>query len=485
MHLQLNRQWTYRLLQSAIIFSGSSSFMYGYGIAATNLYSNFIDDLAFNRMNNNGSFSGLKAGIGNGLFVVGNLIGAIATPHSSNCLWIWHRKRMMILNYVMASLCSALALLSTCRQGLILFYLSRLFHGVQGGMACVIVPAYLNEIRPATLGWSIVHLHQLFITLGIFTAQLMGIRFIFGTKSRWQIGLAAGSVTCLFALYFLNDFTSDSPVEMFFVFRNEDRAREALVDLRPSPLEAEDELIRMCGDYDRITAENNTQISIFNLFRRRDMAWQIVTTTIMMIVQAFSGINAIFFYSGKLLYDVGFSSNSIQFLIIFTGFANCITTTAILALINRLSRRCILFFSISVVFVSQILLGTNFVLKSTTGISNLNWITFPCMLFLVLGFAIGLGPMPFLYVGEVFRPEAKDAALGIALFVNYTSNIIVAFVFPQLNLEKTGYAFFTLAAITLLSTALLYVKIPETRGLSTEEIDHAFSISIPIAREIQ
>ena len=71
-----------------------------------------------------------------------------------------------------------------CSSPVSLFF-SRLLYGIQGGMSCVLVPTYLNEVSAAEMRGRTGITHQFGITLGILLAQIAGFRQLLGTESLW------------------------------------------------------------------------------------------------------------------------------------------------------------------------------------------------------------------------------------------------------------------------------------------------------------
>lgn len=53
------------------------------------------------------------------------------------------------------------------------------------GVSSSVVPMYVTELSPIRLRGSVGSLPQLVVTISILAAQIMGLRFIFGTAERW------------------------------------------------------------------------------------------------------------------------------------------------------------------------------------------------------------------------------------------------------------------------------------------------------------
>lgn len=81
-------------------------------------------------------------------------------------------------------------------------------------------------------------------------------------------------------------------------------------------------------------------------------------------------------------------------------------------------------------------------------------------------------PITWLILSEVFPIRVRAAAVSVGSLLNFGSNYLVGTVF-ELSRAKVGEPalFATFATIAALSVAFVFAKVPETRGLSLEEIE--------------
>lgn len=86
------------------------------------------------------------------------------------------------------------------------------------------------------------------------------------------------------------------------------------------------------------------------------------------------------------------------------------------------------------------------------------------MLAFVASFALGAGPVTWMYVGEILPPEARGAAGSLATAINWGLNACVAGAFPS-AVAAVGlvpvYAFFAacnVAAVCFGAAAMLETK---------------------------
>merc|ERR1711997_776184 len=63
----------------------------------------------------------------------------------------------------------------------------------------------------------------------------------------------------------------------------------------------------------------------------------------------------------------------------------------------------------------------------------------------VVFFAFGPGSIPWLITGELFTQAPRSAAVAIATFVNWTGNLAVGLIFPQMQAKFTNFSFLPFA----------------------------------------
>ena len=113
----------------------------------------------------------------NVLFVVGGMFGALTSKY---VLDFFGRKNGVLFHYLFTLAGSVLVFIAPMFNLPELLMTSRFLYGIQGGMACGLVPTYLSEISPTNLRGATGVIHQLNLTIGILVAQLLGFRQLLG-----------------------------------------------------------------------------------------------------------------------------------------------------------------------------------------------------------------------------------------------------------------------------------------------------------------
>jgi MFS family permease len=151
------------------------------------------------------------------------------------------------------------------------------------------------------------------------------------------------------------------------------------------------------------------------------------------------------------------------------GVVNVVATIASLRLVDRAGRRPLLLASVGGMIVSLVILGAalTFSLGSTG-----SWLALVSLLAYVAAFAVGIGPIFWILVNEIFPGDARAAGAGVSTAVNWFSNFLVGLVFlPTVAAMGQGPTFWIMAAICALAFAFVTRFVPETRGRTFAEID--------------
>lgn len=201
-----------------------------------------------------------------------------------------------------------------------------------------------------------------------------------------------------------------------------------------------------------------------------------LTTVILQLSQALSGINAVFFYSSKMFEKAGIPKEYIPYANIGTGVINVLATIVAISLIEKLGRRALVLYPMGVMVVVFAVLTALVQINESRNSATIGLITVIFILIFIVCFAVGLGPIPFLYGGEVCRQEARDSVQSLGLVTNYLGNILLSLFFPALNSIMGGYVFLIFLVVVLINLIILWTKMPETKQKTIEEIERFWKI---------
>jgi len=107
---------------------------------------------------------------------------------------------------------------------------------------------------------------------------------------------------------------------------------------------------------------------------------------------------------------------------------------------------------------------------------SLGWIAASSLMLYVGSFAVGLGPVFWLILAEIYPLRIRGRAMSVGTIVNWGGNLLVALTFLTLvhGLGKAG-TFWLYGGITIASWLFAYFQVPETKGKTLEEIEAHWS----------
>ncbi len=356
------------------------------------------------------------------------------------------------------------AVVSAVAQHVAVLLLGRFLVGLAIGIASMLTPLYLAEISPARERGAIVSLNQLCITIGILVSYLVGYALARATGGwRWMLALGAvpGIVLSIGMLVL-----PESPRWLAGHGRVLD-AENVLRRLRGTT-DVSQELATLRQD---IAREDRKLASARELLSPRVRRPLIVGVGLAMF-QQITGINTVIYFAPIIFQSAGLSSAATSILATAgVGAVNVIMTVVSIWLIDRLGRRQLLFWSLGGMAATLFVLSGAF-LAGTSG--ALAWIAVISVAAYVGFFAIGLGPVFWLLIAEIFPLALRGRAMSLASVTNWGFNLIVAVTFLDLVGALGGAGAFVIYGVLSLA-ALVFVAaiVPETKGRSLEQIEAA------------
>jgi MFS family permease len=123
--------------------------------------------------------------------------------------------------------------------------------------------------------------------------------------------------------------------------------------------------------------------------------------------------------------------------------------------------------------VSLLALGTYFLLKEQLqqDVGAISWLPLMCLIVYIGAYCLGIGPLPWIVMSEVLPPNVKGSVGAIVTSFCWITSFILANSFQTL-IDYTGrYCVFWFFALNSgLATSFIYYKVPETKGISLQEI---------------
>lgn len=328
----------------------------------------------------------------------------------------------------------------------------RILAGVGIGIASMLSPLYLSEVAPAKNRGRLVALYQFAVTLGILGGYVSNTYILklnhalvaidhkllhFLIKEEvWRGMLASTAVPA--TLFFIG---------MFFV--------------PESP---------------RWLATKGKAVKSLSVLKKNEGGWSalfnkktkllVFAGILLAILSQFTGINAIIYYGPKIMEQAGLKLSDALSGQVLIGLVNVLATVFAIWRIDQYGRKNLMIAGVSIMCISLVVIGFLFVTGYTQGI----WfIVF--MLVFIASFAIGYGSVIFVLLSEIYPTPIRGRAMSVATFFLWVGTAIVGQTVPwMLAVLKPAGTFF-IFALCCLPVFFILKWIPETKGLSLEEID--------------
>lgn len=188
------------------------------------------------------------------------------------------------------------------------------------------------------------------------------------------------------------------------------------------------------------------------------------------------GINSIIFYSSKIIIESDVNLDKFYSLLLL-GSIQLIALFIAMPLLDSKGRKFLLFSSFFIMAIGHLSNGIYFHLKNYEfDVTNIKWIPLTSMSIFLLGFNLGLAPVNFVFLGELFSLQAKRIFAPMGLTLNSLLSFIVTLAFPFLmkaiGIHLVLY-FFTFSCV--IGYIFTWKIVPETKGKSLNEIQRALA----------
>jgi len=357
------------------------------------------------------------------------------------------------------------ALGTACSPDLTTMILTRFILGIAVGGASSAVPVLIAELAAPRHRGRLVCQSELMIVSGQCLAYVAsaGLAHLFDSPIIWRYMLAIALVPAAL-LYIGMHFVPASPRWLVSKGRIAE-AKATLSGIRDTQREADLEMKEIVTQH--------------RLERRHGSAWSGLKAPWMLKLLAigiglgfviqFTGVNAFMYYTPMILKETGMGTHAALVATIGNGVVSVVATLIGMWVINRMGRRSMLLLGLTVVVLAQIFLGVvvNFLPHSLMQ----SYLALSGVLVFLFFMQMCIGPVYWLLMSEIFPTHARGLMNGIAVGIFWVFNAIVAFVFPILLSQFGGMTFFLFAVINIGSIVFCSLWLPETKGLSLEEIE--------------
>uniref|UniRef100_G3MRT8 Major facilitator superfamily (MFS) profile domain-containing protein n=1 Tax=Amblyomma maculatum TaxID=34609 RepID=G3MRT8_AMBMU len=390
------------------------------------------------------------------LLMAGGLVGGLLSGQLLNLIGRRGTLWMAALLFAAGWLCLAFG------DILPLLFAGRLLTGGGMAIACAAAAVFVAEIAPASLrgvlstGWNF--LVALGVLLGYVMGKWLDYKWLAFACLVPAVVTGAASVFCV----------RESPLWLLQKGRRKD-AIEALQFYRGPRIEEE-----FCAL--ETSAGNITGMTLGDI-KQPHIYKPILCSLLVMLMQQLSAITVLIFFAQDIIRDAGVSLEPDNCTILVGGILSGIFLVATL-LTDKTGRKPLFMISTALSMISLVALGMSSHLMDMEGQDfhgKYGWLPLASIVIYFVGYSLGLGPLPFVFLGELTPLKAKGVATTMCVFIYYLTAFLVAKLYAYtVHLMGTAATYWLYGAILAVTFVLFVVYVPETKGKTLEEIEQLF-----------
>jgi len=361
--------------------------------------------------------------------------------------------------------------------GFVELVICRIVGGIGIGVVSIISPLYISEVSITQYRGRLVSLYQLAITIGFLGAYLVNYQLL-------NIAKAGSPGDGLIGKIFVNEFwrgmlgMSAIPSLLFLIIIFSIPESPRWLILKHQPERAFPILTRIYKNDALARIQINETQKVLHKGKQNEWTFlmkpgirkAVIIGAAIAILGQFMGVNAVLYYGPTIFMDNGLSSGDSLFYQVLVGLVNAITTVIALIIIDKVGRKKLVYWGVSGMIISLVLIGLYFLFGKSLGIPS----GFLLVLFLLYIFccAISICAVIFVLLSEMFPIEVRGLAMSIAGFSLWLGTYLIGQLTPWLleNLSPMG-TFFLFAVVCIPYMLIVWKLIPETAGKSLEEIE--------------
>lgn len=392
--------------------------------------------------------------------VLGSIFGGIPTE-------IFGRKKVLLwigILFTISAFGSALA------QDAYTFSFFRFIGGVGIGVSSVVAPTYISEISTAATRGRLVAMYQFNIVFGILIAFLSNY-FLQGVGGgndwRWMLGVLAVPAIIYSIMVF---FVPESPRWLITKKNDLIKAKAAMLETGVTDTESE---IAAIIDSNKQEAGNTANRSSFFSAKHSRIIW---LAFFIAFFNQLSGINFILYYAPEILSRMGLGAKESLLNSIAIGGTNLVFTFVGLYLIDRLGRKTLMILGSFGYILSLSMVAWAFKTHGDPAFL----MTF--LLLFIASHAIGQGAVIWVFLSEIFPNKVRAMGQSFGASVHWVFAAIITLITPVFLDEQKGILkddpwiiFAFLAGMMVLQLIWTITKMPETKGVSLEDLEKKLS----------
>lgn len=419
------------------------------------------------------SLDALSQGWYVGCALIGSIFGVMCAGVLSDN---FGRKKTLLVAAILFSISAVGCAISSDFNHLVI---ARVVGGIGIGVVSIISPLYISEISVAEYRGRLVSLYQLAVTVGFLGAYLVNyallnysangaeqlsnptLYHIFHSEVwRSMLGMAVIPALLFFVVIF---FIPESP--RWLILKNRDVRAESILKHIYGSVESAayemNETKKVIGSETR---------SNWRILLKPGITKAVIIGVAIAMLGQFMGVNAVLYYGPSIFESSGLSGDDSLFYQVIVGLVNMLTTILAIFIIDKIGRKKLVYYGVSGMIVSLLLIAFYFVKGNDLGIPNVLLLIF--FLAYIFFCAVSICAVIWVLLSEMYPIKVRGLAMSIAGFSLWIGTYLIGQLTPWLlqNLRPEG-TFILFAVMCIPYILIVWKLVPETTGKSLEEIE--------------
>lgn len=340
-------------------------------------------------------------------------------------------------------------------------YIGRVITGGVGFMLTTVIQPLLAEMCTADVRGLLSSFPEIMVSIGMLLMYIMA-RFL-----DWQ----SATLVCGVLLFPINAAVLFIPESPYWLLKNgkEKLALRALMKLRAPEHDVDAELSSI-KDALQQQQQNGSIMKQIRALKEPGNYRPVILVTCIFILRELGGAIVIFMYAVYFFETAGATFDPFTCSVL-VGICRVVFTFISACTIDKLGRRPLLITSALACGLSMYVTGGVLYADAT----GMEWVPLTAVMFYVASFGLGVGPVPWILLGELLPTPVRSIGASICTGIFVILLFIITQIFPDLTtaigLEDAVIAF---GSFHLVLALVAFFFLPETCGKTLEELQYAF-----------
>jgi MFS family permease len=182
-------------------------------------------------------------------------------------------------------------------------------------------------------------------------------------------------------------------------------------------------------------------------------------------------MNVIFYYAADIFQAAGYDMKQMMLQIVVIGSVMVVSVVFTIFVVDRSGRKTLMLLGTGCLAVIYIIEGWFF----RNDVQGLPIVILTLSSVAIYSFT--LAPVVWVILSEIFPNRIRGAAMSLSAVVLWIGNFSLTFTFPSIK-ENLGWSlnFWLYGLICIAGFIIIYLKLPETKGKSLEQIEKELGV---------